>query len=447
MDPATAFTASLIRLQRQAPAPLARVTLRVLLGFLAILIAGSLIARIDIVAVADGKLIPATYVKIVQPAEAGVVKQILVREGEAVAAGQVLMRMDAALSSSDLQSLAADYWARRLAIRRIDAQLGGAAFTRRSDEPADLFAKVQAQHTANKSAHESALGQERATLEKARHDLAAARAVRSKLQQVLPHYREQEAAYEKLARDGFAGKILYTDKQRERIEKEQDLKAQDSAILAAQSAIAQSEQRLKQIGADYRKQLQHERAEVAPQAEKSSQELKKQEHKHQYLELRAPQDGVVKDLATYTEGTVASPGTILMTLVPADDGLKAEVWVKNDDIGFVRADQTARLKLGAFLFQKYGMLDGRVTQVSADASEQGAEAGVGGASAKARPGAQLAYKTVIELAGQRLEIDGVRHRLAAGMQVSAEIHLGTRTVMEYFLSPVSKAFHEAGRER
>ena len=96
MDPATAFTASLIRLQRQAPAPLARVTLRVLLGFLAILIAGSLIARIDIVAVADGKLIPATYVKIVQPAEAGVVKQILVREGEAVAAGQVLMRMDAA---------------------------------------------------------------------------------------------------------------------------------------------------------------------------------------------------------------------------------------------------------------------------------------------------------------------------------------------------------------
>ena len=146
------FQPALIRLRESPPSPLGRMVLWVLLAFLALLVAGSLIGRIDIVAVAEGKLVPATYLKIVQPTEAGVVKQILVREGEVVAAGQVLMRMDAALSDSDLKTLSADYWARRLALKRIDAQLSGGALIRAADEPADLHARVLAQFAANKAA-------------------------------------------------------------------------------------------------------------------------------------------------------------------------------------------------------------------------------------------------------------------------------------------------------
>src|SRR6185503_9276319 len=157
----------------------------------------------------------------------------------------------------------------------------------------------------------------------------------------LPHYRQQEAAFEKLTRDGFAGRLMYTDKQRERIEKEQDLKAQKAVIASARSTITQQEMKIAQITADYRRSLQTERVDVAAQAEKAAQELAKQTHKSEYLELRAQQDGVVKDLATHTIGTVTSPGTILMTLVPKDEILRAEVWVKNDDIGFVREHQPA----------------------------------------------------------------------------------------------------------
>jgi HlyD family secretion protein len=152
----------------------------------------------------------------------------------------------------------------------------------------------------------------------------------------LPHYREQEAAYEKLTNDRFAGKLRYTDKQGERIEREQDLRAQEEVIASARSTIVQEEKKIAQISADYRQALQTERVDIASQLEKADQELAKQEHRHEYLELRAPQDGVVKDLATHTIGTVTSPGTILMTLVPKDENLRAEVWVKNDDIGFVR---------------------------------------------------------------------------------------------------------------
>lgn len=232
-----------------------------------------------------------------------------------------------------------------------------------------------------------------------------------------------------------------------RIEKEQDLRAQEAAIESAGATIAQQVSRIGQITADYRRQLQTERVELALQLERLEQELAKQAHRHAYLELRAPADGQVKDLATHTVGTVVSPGTILMTLVPQDEKLRAEVWVRNDDVGFVRETQPVRLKLAAFQFQKYGLLGGSVAQVSADAAAEGAPAAAGSASAPRAPGEALAYRTLVNLDRQSLVADGVTHRLAPGMQVTAEIHLGTRTVLEYLLSPVQKAWHEAGRER
>jgi HlyD family secretion protein len=244
----------------------------------------------------------------------------------------------------------------------------------------------------------------------------------------------------------FAGRLLFTEKQRERIEKEQDLRAQEAVISAASATMAQQERRLAQIGADYRRQLQTERVDIAAQLEKAGQELAKQEHRHAYLELRAPSDGQVKDLATHTVGTVASPGTILMTLVPKDEVLRAEVWVRNDDIGFVREAQPVKLKLAAFTFQKYGMLQGTVAHVSADAAERGA-AGAASPAEGRKPGEDMAFRALVDLESQTLAVDGVRHQLSPGMQVSAEIHLGTRTVLEYLLSPMQKGFHEAARER
>ena len=441
------FRPALVRLQELPPSPLGRRMLWVALAFLAGLLTWSVYGQLDIVAVAEGRLVPNTYLKIVQPTDAGVVKEILVKEGERVKEGQILMRMDAVLSSSDLKSLAMDADNKRLALRRIDAQMAGAPLLRRADDPEAIFAQVQVQYLANRQAYENALAQERSTLDKARSDLVAAEAVNRKLTQVLPHYREQEAAYAKLEKDGFAGKLMFTDKQRERIEREQDLAAQQAIITSAIAVIAQQKNKIAQITADYRRQLQTERVDIANQFEKASQELAKQQHRHDYLELRAPQDGLVKDLATHTIGTVASPGTILMTLVPKDEHLRAEVWVKNDDIGFVREAQPVKLKLSTFTFQKYGMLEGSVAHVSADAAEQGATASNSAPATPKQPTETLAYRTLVNLKSQVLNADGTKYRLTPGMQVSAEIHLGTRTILEYLLSPVSKAFHEAGRER
>ena len=446
-DPAD-FLPPLLRLQEKPPSPLAGWMLRLLLALLAALLLWALLGRLDIVAVADGKLVPSSYLKIVQPAEQGIVKEILVKEGEKVGTGQVLIRMDSVLTEADVKTIRAEYDNKRLALRRIDAQLGAKPLSRMRSDPAELYAQVSAQYAANVRAYQNALAQERALLDKARHDLAAAQATKAKLEQVLPHYVEQEKAYEKLTKDGFAGRILYTDKQRERIEKEQDLRTQEFTIRSSEALIEQSQQKIAQITSDYRRQLQTERIDVAAQFDKAAQELAKLAHRHELLELRAPQPGIVKDLATHTAGTVAAPGTILMTLVPEGDKLVAEVWVSNEDVGFVRAGQPAKLKLAAFQFQKYGLVDGRVLHVNADATEAPSPNTRSDAlTGRDRPMGPLAFRALVELAGQELVAGSERYALQPGMQVAGEIHLGTRTILEYLLSPVQKAFHEAARER
>jgi hemolysin D len=173
------------------------------------------------------------------------------------------------------------------------------------------------------------------------------------------------------------------------------------------------------------------------------------------MELKAPQAGTVKDIATTTEGAVVQPGSVILTLLPLGEPLFADVAIKNEDIGFIQVGQTAQVKLAAYPFQKYGLLTGKVVHVSADATEvngQGASngnAGGGSPSSAANPASQVAtYKARIALSEQHLiSPTGQKLQAGAGMQVTVEIHQGRRTVLEYLLSPVAKAVQEAGREK
>lgn len=456
------FLPALQALEHTPPHPLPRLMIGTIAALACIGIVWAIVGQIDIVASAEGKLVPMSYVKIVQPAEQGIVKEILIREGQSVRAGQVLVRMDALAADADRQSLSADAAARALALRRIQAELAGGVLTQQAADPPALFTKVKAQFDSNRRSLEAVLAQEQAALQKARSDRAAAVEVRKKLADALPFYRQQDESYQKLAKDGFAGQILAQDKRREYLEKQQDLATQEFAITSAEATISQSEKKIAQISADYRRNLQAELTNETTLEEKARQELAKMEHRGRQLELKAPQDGVVKDLATHTPGTVVSPGTILMTLVPQGERLRAEVYVTNQDIGFVRSGQHTRVKLAAYSFQKYGLLEGQVLQVSADARESEAPASPGGSAFSvaekplaAQRAQSLTYKTVVELAAQTLPAQTLVAQgrgqapldLRPGMAVTAEIKLGTRSVMEYLLSPVQGAFQEAGRER
>jgi len=443
------FAPSMVQLQEKPPAPLGRTVLKVVAVLFCCLLLWAVLGRLDIVAVAEGKLVPKSYLKIVQPSEQGILKEILIKEGQEVCKGQLLMRMDAALSAADGKSLTSEFNRLRLALKRIDAELGGRPLSREEGDPPELYAQVLTQYQTDRQALQSAIAEQQSVLERARQDLAQAQEIKAKLAQTLPHYREQEKAYEELLKTGTVARLQYSEKQRDRIEKEHDLKTQEYTIRSSQASIDQARKKIAQLTADYRRQLQVERVDNMGQLEKIRQELVKQQHKHELLELRAPENGVVKDLATHTPGTVVTPGTILLTLVPQKEPLQAEVWVGNEDIGFVRPNQPVKVKLSAFTFQKYGMLNGRVEQVSADASENQGQTGSIDATTSAPPKdlSRLRYKALVTLASQQLTADGTTYPLTPGMQVSAEIKLGTRSVLEYLFSPVTKAFHEAGRER
>ncbi|MEW6500475.1 MAG: HlyD family type I secretion periplasmic adaptor subunit [Thermodesulfobacteriota bacterium] len=442
------FSPPLLRLQEVPPNPLGRWVLKAALILLGCLFLWAILGRLDIVAVAEGKLVPQTYVKIVQPAEAGIVKEILTKEGETVKAGQVLMRMDTLITDADASSMRAEYARKRLALQRIDAELAGGTFQPDSNAPPQMAREAEAQFKANRAALAAALAEERSRLQKAQQDLFAAEQVCTKLENTLPHYRDMEKAFDKLVKEGAVAVMTASDKRRERIEKEQELRAQEYVVKSAKAGVLQSQKTLAQIESDYRRQLYTERNEVANAVDRLSQEVAKQTHRQELLELKAPQSGVVKDLATHTSGTVVQPGTVLLTLVPQNETLRAEVWVTNEDIGFVRPGQPVKLKFVAFPFQKYGMAEGTVEHVSADATDPTATNGNGAppsdATGKPMP---FVYKALVTMKTMVLETDGERFPLTAGMRTNAEIVLGTRTVAEYLLSPVQKAWHESGRER
>ncbi len=439
------FAPGLLAIQESPPAKLPRTVMYVVAALFVLLLLWACFGKLDIIASAEGRLVPQTYVKIVQPSDAGIVKEILVREGEVVQAGQALLRMDMQVALADQRTLEGELALRKLQLRRIDAELAGRAMGPREDIPADLYDKVAAQHRDHRQAYEDALAQAREALRKAQRDYEAGQEMLAKLKEVTPILKTQAEAYAGMGEEGYVPQVMVRDKQRDYIEKARDLRAQQETVASLAAAVAQAGKQLNQVSSRYRSDLQNERIEAESQYRKLEQETLKQEHKVGLLELKAPQAGIVKDLATHTIGTVVSPGTVLVSLVPEMEPLQAEVLIKNDDVGFVYPGQRVKVKLVPYPFEKYGMIDGEVVHIGPDASDADTQSKEAGKDKPQAP--SLGYKALVALKSQTLEAQGETFKLVAGMQVMAEIAQGRRTVMEYLLSPVRKTLYDSGRER
>ena len=437
-------------IEKEEPGRRGRIVLRSVSVLVIALIVWATFGQLDIIATAEGKLVPQTLVKIVQPAEAGIVKQLLVNEGDEVKAGQVLARLDTTVDSADKTSIANDLAQQRMQVRRIEAELTEQPMLPKAGDDPMLFAQVQNQYTAHRKAYLDGLDQEKSLLSKAEHERRSAAEILSKLEQTLPSYQKSADAYAKLEKDGFIGGIAAAEKQRDATEKARDLDAQRATVEALNATIAAQQKRISQLQSNYKSELQKELFNIRAKLQQLQPSLDKSIYREGLMELRAPQNGIIKDLATTTVGAVVQPGTVLMSLVPQGEQLYADVHIKNEDVGFVQAGQPAQIKLAAYPFQKYGMLTGKVMHISADATETTgniASTGpiIGGVE---RHSFTSSYKARIQLDKQLLDSP---HRgtltTTTGMQVVAEINQGQRTVVEYLLSPVRKAVSEAGRER
>jgi hemolysin D len=437
------FAPDLLAIQERPPARLPRLLSGLLASLVGLMLVWACRAQLDVIATAEGRLVPLTFVKVVQPAESGVVSEILVSDGDTVQKGQVLLRLDSRLSQADTRAQRQDLELRQLTLRRIESELNERAFLPDGKDDIVLFAQIQAQYRARRQAYADALAQENQTLNRARADRLSAQQIQDKLTHTLPSYQKSAQAYRQLVAEGFVGDLAANEKNRELIEKEQELKAQAAQGLSLDAAIAQSERRMDSVRSQYRSQLENERLEARTLLNRSQQELEKSDVRAGQLDIRAPSSGIVKDLAVTTRGSVVAAGAVLLNIVPREEPLQAEVLLKNEDVGFIAEGQTVRLKIAAYPFQKYGLLEAKVHRISADASDPKQQANLGQI-----PGSP-SYKALVRLDDAHFQsaATGQRLNLSPGMQVTADIHQGQRSVLAYLLSPVRKVAQEAARER
>lgn len=176
-----------------------------------------------------------------------------------------------------------------------------------------------------------------------------------------------------------------------------------------------------------------ERVELEVRSAGLAQELAKAEKRSGLQRITAPVDGVVQQLAVHTVGGVVTPAQSLMVVVPQDATLEVEAKVQNKDIGFVHEGQEAVVKIDAFPFTKYGVINARVLSVSNDVIEDEKMGWVFGAR--------------LAMSSSTLPVNGRDVKLSPGMSVMIEVKTGERRLIEYFLSPVLRGANESVRER
>lgn len=441
-------------IQTGAPARSGRIVLWTISLLILFLLVWAGFGELDIIVTADGKLAPETLVKVVQPADAGVLKELLVNEGDAVKKGQVLARLDMTLANADTASVGADLATQKIQQRRVEAELTESPLRQLPGDEPSRFADVFKRYEANQKAFRGSMEQEKSLLVKAEQEMRSAIEIERKYEQTLPNYLKTAKAYSDLEKEGFISGMAADEKRRDATEKEKDLAAQRATVAAFAATVVAQQQKLAQLKSVHDSDLQRELSDLRNRIQQLQPELDKAVYRAGLLDLKAPQDGIIVDLATTTIGAVFKPGEVLLTLVPQDERLTANVSIKNEDVGFIRPKQTVRIKLAAYPFQKYGMLTGKVVQLGADTSSSNPANGsvntsAGTNAADRNPALALpSYKATIAVDSQFLASPaGERLQLSPGMQVTAEIQQGKRTVLDYLLSPVKKAAQEAGRER
>lgn len=441
------FSPRLLAVMHRPPPPLARSVLTTLVVLVVLVIAWAFWGKLDIVARANGKLIPQSRVQVVQPLEGGRISRILVEDGQLVSKGDILVVMDALISEADIGKLENDRAANAIQLRRIHAELEDKPFEKVEGEDAQPFINANQLYQENRQTYQHSLAQQEAILAQAKARLASEKELLAKLRDTLPIRKASEEAMRKLESKGYVDKMGMLERERERIEAERDLEAQRHTVESLKSSINESQEKLSSIQSAYRQRLLDEKIERELQARQLEQEISKQSYRNRLLQLKAPHDGYVKDLATHTAGSVIPSGTVLLTVIPADEPLLAEVLVENKDVGFVQAGQHARIKVASYDFQRYGMIDAVVQHVSADSSTQNNQQSSMDETALPTDSMKSGYMAILTMDSQVLDYEGKTYLVKPGMQISAEINLGARSVMGYIFSPITRAAKEAGTER
>jgi hemolysin D len=405
---------------------------------LGLAVAGALVAEVDVVAVAEGRIIPSARVKRIQAFESGIVRAIRVEDGQSVRAGDVLLELDPTIRAAERERLVhAVRWsaldAARLGAMRHAAAVAAAAFAPPPDASAAETDAHRAMMLAELGEHEARLREADFVILRADAQNDALRAAIARADRTLPLLRERAQARARLADAGYGSRLQYLEVAQQLVDWEEQavsLRVQLDAGIAQAGASRAERDRL---DADFRRRILARRIEAERNLESAREDLRKAERHLQHQTLTSPIDGKIQQLAANTLGGVAGAGEVLMIVVPDNDRLEIEAMVLNRDIGFVRPGQRALLKFESFPYTLYGTMDGVVKDVSRDAVDD--------------PRAGPVYAVRVQPAADRMVVAGQTIALAPGMKATVDILTEKRRLADFVLAPVMRVAQESLRER
>ena len=433
----TEFLPAILEVIETPPSPTGRLIMWTMLFILVVAFVWSVFGHINEVAVAPGKVIPTGQVKTIQVKNKSIVKEIHVKEGQHVEKGDTLVVMDPTSTDADYDSLnkRAAYYA--LDIQRLEAELNGTSFSPKSDPNLELK-----DITAEQSLYQSRVSQHRAEMEAAANAvnqkqaaLNAERVNLNKYDEMLEIAREKERRLIELTKENAISEFQLFEQTSQRINYEKTAAAQLDLINRAEAELSEAQAKLSNLDAAYKKDVMASLVESRKQYYALTEESKKADENQRLSTVVAPCSGTVYNLAVHTEGGVVTDAQPLMVIVPDGVELEFEVWAENKDIGFIKEGQEAEVKVATFNFQKFGMLTAYVDEISADSN-----------SDKSDPEKNKRFRLLLKLDENTLKENPDIH-INPGMEVTAEIKIKEKRIIEFFLDPFRRYTHESLRER
>ena len=418
------FKPLLIEIEDKPLNPLGRIILYLVLVIMVFGTAWLILAKVDVVVSAQGKVIPSGEIKILKPLESGVVSKIFVKESDRVKKGDILIQIDPTVTDASLSSKQDD-----LAVINSDIALLYALINESNlskDEINKLNSSQLNLYNSQRQILASTYEGNKAKLNSAKLDIKANESEVNRLSLLLNKEEEAKARLQKVL--DIIAKKEYEEVSKNII----NLKEQKDIALYR---LKESNKKLEEIIEENEKAIKTIKSswiETSLGKEKEKRELSTQINailfSNKTQQIKSPVDGFVGKLLIHTEGGVVSPNDNLISIVPSDAPLIIKANVLNKDIGFLKLGQEVAIKIDTFSFQKYGLLHGNIIEISKDAIE---DEKLG-----------LIYEIKIKPNSLDIKVEGEIKRLEIGMSVIAEVKTGKRRVIELFIYPIIKYMDE-----
>lgn len=414
----------------------ARITLHLLGAVVVTFLLWASLSEIDLVVSARGKLVTPLPNIVVQPMDTAIIQSINVRVGQVVKKGEVLAMLDPTFAQADESELKNRLQSLDTQSRRLEAEMTG---RRLADKPdaggdAELQARLSVEREASYRAQLRSMDEKIARL---RASLNTNQLDQEVLGARVRDLREIEAMQERLVAQKFAAPLRLLEAREKRLEIEREQQLTQSREQELKLELAGTEAEKTAFVKGWRQRTMEDLLSTSRDRDALNEQLQKADKRHRLVTLVSPSDAVVLEIAKLSQGSVAKGAEPLFTLVPLGAELEAEVQIDSIDVGYIRVGDVARLKFDAFPFQRHGAVDAKLRTVSEDAFRRESAAGQG-------PDAY--YLSRISMGASRLKKLPDQARLLPGMTLTAEIKVGSRSVISYLLWPLTKMLDESIRE-